>query len=318
MPDGVRIMKALLIEDNALTRNTMKALLARLGHEVVAEAENGLKAVSYFTEFKPDVVFLDLILPGKSGLDVLDELYSLDPQVSVIVVTAVDQDEMDRRLLEKNVKAILRKPFTFDEFKAAMEGLSPEAAEKNRTLEGIAAAGMERCLERLSRISYGKWSVAGIRVTRGSMDEVVGAHNITGISGFAVYFTVTGECPFTSIIMFKLEDVGIISRGFLGSTKLPDLGQAREFLFAELGNIILNSVISALSNKLKRGFLPSAPKSVQGETRFLLEALWDTLDEGQRYSAASITIDLRCGEETARSEVVVVIPESLDRALAAA
>jgi two-component system chemotaxis response regulator CheY len=318
MQDGVRIMKALLIEDNALTRNTMKALLVRLGHEVVAEADNGLKAVNYFTQFKPDVVFLDLILPGKSGLDVLDELRGLDPLASVIVITAVDQDEMDRRLLDKGVKAILRKPFTFEEFKAVMDGLSPEAAEKNRTLEGIAAAGMERCVERLSRMSSGKWSVAKIRVTRGSMDEIVSAHNITGVSGFAVYFTVAGECPFTSMIMFNLEDVGVISRGFLGAAKLPDLGQAREFLFAELGNIILNSVISALSNKLKRGFLPSAPKSVQGETRFLLEALWDTLDEGQRYSAASITLDLRCGEDAARSEVVVVIPESLDRALAAA
>jgi len=310
-------MRVLLVEDNALTRNTIKALLGRLGHEVVAEAETGTSAAKSFAELKPDVVLLDLILPGRSGLEVLEDLLKLDPRARVVVVTAVDQDEMDRQLLDKGVHAILRKPFSFDDFKAALKGLAPEEIEANRILEGIAAAGMERCVERLSRISTGQWKVARIRVSRGSMDEIIGSHTITGVSGFAVYFRIEGDCPFTSMIMFHPEDVGIISRGFLGPVPLPNFSQAQDLLFAELGNIILNSVISALSNKLKRSFMPSAPKGVHGETRFLLEAIWDTLEKGQ-YSAASITLDLQCGADTARSEIVVIIPENLARALAAA
>ena len=57
-------MKVLLVEDNALTRYTIRALLEKLGHEVVAEAEDGDSAVKCFREHTPDVVFLDLILPG--------------------------------------------------------------------------------------------------------------------------------------------------------------------------------------------------------------------------------------------------------------
>ena len=116
-------MRVLLVEDNALTRYTIKSLLDKLGHEVVAEAEDGPSAVKYFTEFKPDVVFLDLILPGKSGVEILEDLRAVDPRARVVVVTAVEQDEIDRRLSDKGVNAILRKPFSFDDFKALMKEL---------------------------------------------------------------------------------------------------------------------------------------------------------------------------------------------------
>jgi two-component system chemotaxis response regulator CheY len=117
-------MKVLLVEDNALTRYTIKSLLEKLGHEVVGEAEDGPSAVKFFTELKPDVVFLDLILPGKSGVEILEDLRAIDPDARVVVVTAVEQDEIDRRLADKGVNAILRKPFSFDDFKALMKALA--------------------------------------------------------------------------------------------------------------------------------------------------------------------------------------------------
>lgn len=117
-------MKVLVVEDNALTRYTIKALLDKLGHEVVAEAETGAQAVEFFSALKPDVVFLDLILPGKSGVEVLEDLRAVDPAARVVVITAVDQDELDRNLSNKGVKAILRKPFSFEDFKALMKSLA--------------------------------------------------------------------------------------------------------------------------------------------------------------------------------------------------
>ena len=117
-------MRVLLVDDNALTRYTIKSLLDKLGHEVVAEAEDGPSAVKYFSELKPDVVFLDLILPGRSGVEVLEDLRAVDPAARVVVVTAVDQDEIDRRLADKGVSAILRKPFSYDDFKALMRDLA--------------------------------------------------------------------------------------------------------------------------------------------------------------------------------------------------
>ncbi len=117
-------MKVLLVEDNALTRYTIKSLLERLGHEVVGEAEDGPAAVESFSRLKPDVVFLDLILPGRSGVEILDDLRAVDPAARVVVITAVEQEEIDRRLADKGVNAILRKPFSFEDFKVLMKGLT--------------------------------------------------------------------------------------------------------------------------------------------------------------------------------------------------
>ncbi len=117
-------MRILLVDDNALTRYTIKSLLDKLGHEVVAEAEDGAGAVKFFTEMKPDLVFLDLILPGRSGVEILDDLRAVDPAARVVIVTAVEQDEIDRRLSKTGVSAILRKPFSYDDFKTLMKGLA--------------------------------------------------------------------------------------------------------------------------------------------------------------------------------------------------
>ena len=117
-------MRILLVEDNALTRCMIKALLVKLGHEVTAEAENGREAVKHFTELRPDVVFLDLILPGKSGMEVLGELRNIAPKTQVVVVTAVDQEEIDRQLSDKGILAVLHKPFSFGDLKTLMKGLA--------------------------------------------------------------------------------------------------------------------------------------------------------------------------------------------------
>jgi len=113
-------MKFLIVEDNALTRFTIKSIVESMGHQVVAEAEDSAGAMKGFTEQKPDIVLLDLILPGKSGVEILGEIKKMDPGAKVIVITAVEQAEIDRRLQDKGVSGILRKPFSVEEFKGAV------------------------------------------------------------------------------------------------------------------------------------------------------------------------------------------------------
>jgi len=113
-------MKVLIVEDNALTRYTIKSLLLKIGHEVVGEAEDGDGALKVYAETKPEVVFLDLILPGKSGVEILEDLRRIDPAARVVILTAVEQSELDRRLSDRGVTAIIRKPFSYEEFKEAV------------------------------------------------------------------------------------------------------------------------------------------------------------------------------------------------------
>ncbi|HAH31960.1 MAG TPA: hypothetical protein DCL44_06575 [Elusimicrobia bacterium] len=119
-------MKVLIVDDNELTRCTVKSLLEELGHEVVGEAGDSVEAARCFTELKPEVVFLDLLLPGKSGVEILKELREIDPKPKIIILTAVDQEEIDRMLADKGADAIMRKPFSFEELENLMTKISDE------------------------------------------------------------------------------------------------------------------------------------------------------------------------------------------------
>ncbi|HAT72624.1 MAG TPA: hypothetical protein DCS63_07395 [Elusimicrobia bacterium] len=186
-------------------------------------------------------------------------------------------------------------------------------------LERISVAGLEKCVAKLSRISAGEWSVADVRVSCRSMEEAIFDHSAVRGTGAAVYFEVKGEFPFTSMVVFRPGDIDTISRGFMGFSfsRMPNLNQAQELLLSELGNIILNGLISSLSNALKRSFLPTAPKCVQGETRFLLEALWTAVGRSP-HSLVTVTLDLQCDRTVTRSEVLALIPENMEKALLAA
>ena len=117
-------MRVLIIDDNALTRYTIKSLLGKMDHEVVGEAENGDDALKAYAEIKPDVVFLDLILPGKSGTEILEDILKLDPAARVVIITAVEQDELDRKLANRGISGVIRKPFSYEEFKEAVGGIA--------------------------------------------------------------------------------------------------------------------------------------------------------------------------------------------------
>ncbi len=188
----------------------------------------------------------------------------------------------------------------------------------NQILKRIAVESLEKCVAKLSRISAGKWSVQDARVSCHSLEEAV-LDQSSGPSGpgTAVYFEVRGEHPFTSMVVFRPEDIEIISRGFLGFSfsKLPNLSQAQELLLSELGNIILNSLIGSFSNALKHSFLPSAPWCVNGEPQFLVETLWMAMDRKQRHSMITVALFLQCGKDVTRSEVIALIPDSMEAAL---
>lgn len=114
-------MKIMLVDDNLLTRSMIKDLLTEMGHQVTGEAEDGDEAIRIFTELKPELVLLDMIMPGKTGLETLKELKALDPAARVVMVTAVQQDEMERQLIESGAAAILHKPFMYGELEEVLK-----------------------------------------------------------------------------------------------------------------------------------------------------------------------------------------------------
>ncbi len=116
-------MKVLIVDDNESTREMLKISLERAGHIILGEAEEGQSALKAFQELRPEAVLLDIIMPGMSGIVVLEEMKKLDPAVKVIILTAVDQDNVTRDLKNKGAAAIVFKPFSQDDLKKAFESI---------------------------------------------------------------------------------------------------------------------------------------------------------------------------------------------------
>jgi two-component system chemotaxis response regulator CheY len=113
------IMKVLIVDDNSSTREVLRVMLKNLGHEVVADAEDGKSALKAFVDFRPEVVLLDIIMPGISGIVVLEEMRRVSPSAVVIMLTAVDQDDVTAELLKKGAAGIIFKPFSHDDLSKA-------------------------------------------------------------------------------------------------------------------------------------------------------------------------------------------------------
>ncbi len=101
--------KVLLVDDSGLARRGARQMLQSAGYEV-AEAEDGFAALErYFLE-KPDLVLLDLVMQGMTGLDVLKKLTEMDTGARIIVVSA-DVQESSREMAKTGGAAgFLNKP----------------------------------------------------------------------------------------------------------------------------------------------------------------------------------------------------------------
>src|ERR671915_632158 len=113
-----RIIRTLIVDDETLARQRVEDLLRREdGVEIVAQATTGDSAIQAIREWKPDLVFLDVQMPGKTGLDVVREIGPAE-MPPTIFVTAFDQ----HALAAFDLAAVdyLVKPFDDERFEQAL------------------------------------------------------------------------------------------------------------------------------------------------------------------------------------------------------
>jgi len=85
--------RILIVDDHPLTRDALAALLAQQGFEVVGDASNGEEAILAARSGQPDLVLLDLTMPGMDGLTALPKIREVAPECEVVVLTASDAEE---------------------------------------------------------------------------------------------------------------------------------------------------------------------------------------------------------------------------------
>jgi len=88
-------IRIIIVDDHEIVRIGMRSLLEQYPqYEVVSEAGNAKEAVEQVQTFNPDIVLMDIRLPGKSGIDACEEIKRITPDTKVIMLTSYAEDEM--------------------------------------------------------------------------------------------------------------------------------------------------------------------------------------------------------------------------------
>lgn len=115
------MIKVLIVDDHALVRMGICRLLQdQPDIKVVADAESGEKALSLVKIHKPDIVLLDMKMPGIDGWEVTRRLKKSHPKVKVIAVTALSTDATPARVLHLGARGYITKECSADEMAAAI------------------------------------------------------------------------------------------------------------------------------------------------------------------------------------------------------
>jgi len=106
----IMIQKILIVDDSPVARKMLKNSIPKNKGYEIFEATDGQDGIKKFQMLKPDVVFMDLTMPGVDGYTALEEIRSLDSNAMVIVTTADVQPKSISNVMERGAFTLLKKP----------------------------------------------------------------------------------------------------------------------------------------------------------------------------------------------------------------
>ncbi len=132
-------INVMLVDDHAVVRMGFKMLLEMAADiKVVAEAENGEQAIKLFTEHKPDVIVMDITMPGIGGMEAIERIKARDDNAKILVLSAHEDSVHPKRVLNAGAMGYLTKRSAAEELMKAIRTV----ASGKRYLEASVAQQM--------------------------------------------------------------------------------------------------------------------------------------------------------------------------------
>ncbi len=115
--------RVLIVDDAIIIRNRLKELITQCGHQVVGQAGDGWEAMDKIRRLAPDIITLDLTMPFMSGLEVLEDVKRVNPQMKVIVVASNGSEHTVKEAVLKGADYFIMKPFEDADVKRLFESM---------------------------------------------------------------------------------------------------------------------------------------------------------------------------------------------------
>ena len=217
-------LRIFVADDHEVVRRGIGALLAsHAGWDVCGEAGNGHEAVDNVAHLKPDIVILDICMPGLNGLEATRQILQSDPAQKVAILSITDSEQMIQEALKAGAKAYILKSDAAKDLIAAVEALQRNKTYFNSRVEEIVLRGFlntenrspkgailseltSREREIVSLLALGKStkqvgislgiSVKTAETHRGNLMRKLGLHSVSELVLYAVrnnFVQVSGE-----------------------------------------------------------------------------------------------------------------------------
>jgi CheY-like chemotaxis protein len=129
----------LIIDDDPLLVTLQKKLTQRIGPVDVAHADDGFQALHFLAEIEPDIVFLDIDMPGLDGWLLCEILHKVDrwAHIPIILQSALVGEENIKRGLSLGAKSYIEKPFTEDKLRQVLERYLPQEEDESEAADPL-------------------------------------------------------------------------------------------------------------------------------------------------------------------------------------
>lgn len=127
--------KLMIVDDSNIIRKRIERGYNSTQFELVATACDGVDALTKFQKYQPDLITMDLTMPNMDGLECIQKIYTLDPSVGILVVSALSDKMTGLLALEYGAQGFICKPFTDEQLMSALDKLAQNKAKTHPPLQ---------------------------------------------------------------------------------------------------------------------------------------------------------------------------------------
>lgn len=111
------VKRVMCVDDSPIMLSKLKQLIENLGYEVCGVLQSGLDALKRYPELQPDVITMDITMPGIDGIETVKQLKQLDAGVRIVMVTSHGQENMVLQALKAGAKGYVMKPLDVEKLR---------------------------------------------------------------------------------------------------------------------------------------------------------------------------------------------------------
>lgn len=277
-----------IVDDSPFQIALLRDLLTENGFNVIGEASSLEETIEVITKLKPDLVTMDMTIPGTDGLECTREIHKIDSNIKVIIVSSMMDDEIVRKARKTHVSGYIQKPVDSEELTLLINRVMADE-ELFLELEGLYSAVFKEALLDV----FNKLTKTLPKITNESNDNVEKCSQ-----GISIVMGVIGKYSGRIIFDISFETASKLTRVLL--KREPKNNEEILNVMSEISNMAAGNACSMINKKNKIfGLRVAPPTTFHGESISIskaeLEATYSANAETQ-FGDLSISIGFGRGE----------------------